>query len=202
MEQLIRNTGNLHVRITLYSNYDCINSHWFEQSSGGYQYGETYFGAMVDALNLNPKQVREMFVENHDKMPGKWPSIKNRIGNEFIDYKQFFVEMENQSCGACNLTIVGLMSVSDFMDGKPKEIIIPKGNSVGMFSSMNGGGSCIEAPLLKDMEIDLSKAHPTEYDRWALELDYGSYSIDGAYGVTKEFWKNKIIVKSHQKQTT
>ena len=32
------------------SNYDCINSNWFE-SQGGYRYEESYFGDMVDSLN-------------------------------------------------------------------------------------------------------------------------------------------------------
>lgn len=57
IKDLIRNTGPINCRVELFSNYDCINSHWFEAiQGGGYGYEETYFGAMVDALNLNPEK--------------------------------------------------------------------------------------------------------------------------------------------------
>lgn len=199
-ERLLKNTGSIPVRITLYSNYDCINSHWFEQSSGGYGYVQSYFGAMVNALKLNPRKVKEKFISHGDKMYGLWPNKDERDGKEYVDYGQFFVEMENQSCPACNLVVVGKMNLQDLMNGKPEIIVIPKGNYVGMFSSMNGGGSPIEAPLLRDMKINLSKHYPTQYDFWRMEYDKASYSINGAYGVTKEFWKKEIQVLTYKKE--
>lgn len=200
-EQLLKNTKNIPVRITLYSNYDCINSHYFEQSSGGYGNVQTYFGHMVKELKLNPAKVKEKFIAHGDKMYGKWQNIPQRNGKEYVDYGQFYVEMENQCCGACNLIIVGLMNLRDFIKGKPKEIIIPKGNYVGMYSTMNGGGSPIETPLLRDMKIDLTKKFPTQYDYWRLETDTPNwgYTINNAYGVTKEFWGKQITIKSYVK---
>lgn len=199
-KQLLKNTSKIPVRITLYSNYDCINSHWFEQSSGGYGYVQSYFGAMVNALKLNPRKVKEKFISHGDKMYGLWPNKPQRDGKEYVDYGQFFVEMENQSCPACNLVVVGMIDLQDLMNGKPEIIVIPKGNYVGMFSSMNGGGSPIEAPLLRDMKINLSKHYPTQYDFWRMEYDKGSYSINGAYSVTKEFWKKQIQVLTYKKE--
>ena len=48
---LLKNTDDIPVRVEMLSNYDCINSHWLE-SQGGYVYPDSYFGDMVDALNL------------------------------------------------------------------------------------------------------------------------------------------------------
>src|SRR5690625_3313480 len=42
------------MRLGLYSDYDCQVSHFLESESGGYSYEESYFGDMVDALNLCP----------------------------------------------------------------------------------------------------------------------------------------------------
>jgi len=198
IKDLIRNTSKPNLRITLFSNYDCINSNWFEQSNGGYTYKESYFGAMVDALNFNPAIVKKVFEKRGMKMPGRWPNKTRRNGKEWVDYNGFAVDMENQSCPACNLVIVGKCDLLSFWErkdpDKPVKLYLPQGNYVGMFSHMNGGGSPIECPLKFALEIDLAKATGnTDYDHWGIEVDYGSYSIDNAYGVTKEFWKKEII---------
>lgn len=52
VKELIRHTDDIPIRVEMLSNYDCINSNWFE-SQGGYRYEESYFGDMVDSLNLN-----------------------------------------------------------------------------------------------------------------------------------------------------
>ena len=51
------------------SDYDCINSNWFE-SQGGYSYEESYFGDMVDSLNLNPAQVKKLLTSHGYKVYG------------------------------------------------------------------------------------------------------------------------------------
>ena len=58
VKDLIRYTDDIPIRVEMLSDYDCINSNWFE-SQGGYSYEESYFGDMVDSLNLNPAQVKE-----------------------------------------------------------------------------------------------------------------------------------------------
>lgn len=59
---LLKNTDDIPVRVEMLSNYDCINSHWLE-SQGGYVYPDSYFGDMVDALNLNPAKVKRFLAE-------------------------------------------------------------------------------------------------------------------------------------------
>ena len=59
--ELIKHTDDIPVRVEMLSDYDCINSNWWE-SQGGYRYEESYFGDMVDALRLNPARVKKMLV--------------------------------------------------------------------------------------------------------------------------------------------
>jgi len=194
VKQLIRNTGTVSVRVVMKSNYDCINSHYFETSggSGGYSYKESYFGAMVDILNLNPAKVKQLLLEKNLKAIGSFPNLKYRDGKEYVSYAEFWQELENNSCGAGELVFVGKVGLEDFVDGIPTTLVIPKGNNCGIFSSYQGGGSVIEMELLRDFKVKLDKTRKTIYDKFELVHDTGKYSIDNVYGVTTKFWGNEI----------
>lgn len=193
---LLSNTSNIPLRVTMYSNYDCINSHWFETSgNGGYSYKESYFGAMVDTLKLNPKKVKELLKSKGINTFGSFPNLKARDGKEYVSYQDFWQELENSSCGANLLTFVTCIEASDILKLESlSKIRIPKGNNVGLFSSFQGGGSVIEMGLLKDFDIDLSKHGLTKYDTFVIEIDKGTYSINNVYGVTSNFWGNTIEI--------
>lgn len=199
IEDLIKNTGPINCRVELFSNYDCINSHWFEAiQGGGYSYEETYFGAMIDALNLNPGKMKEALEKREITIYGEWPDLKERNGEEFVDYDKFVRELENSTCGANLLTIVCKVDLSMIIEkgGLPSKFTIPKGNNVGLFSSFQGGGSTIECPLLRDIVIDTEKRGETEYDHWSKILpdddrDNG-YGINDVYGVHSDFFGNEI----------
>jgi hypothetical protein len=103
IEKLLKNTCAIPVRIELLSNYDCINSHWFE-SQGGFSYEESYFGDMVDALRLNPKKVKQLLLAHGEKARGRFPDRKSRDGLELVSYEQFYEELINSSCAATLLT--------------------------------------------------------------------------------------------------
>lgn len=184
---------DLNIRLELFSNYDCINSHWLE-SDGGYQYEESYFGDAIDQLKLDPWKVKVMLVERGVKVHGDWPHRKD--DDRLIEYKAFWQEIENRSCGANLLTIVGKVDGYDFLSNYNNKIVsvtIPKGNNVGFFSSMQGGGSTIEAPLLRETKIELNKKlDDSGYLKWGLFVDHGSYSISGAYGVCSSFWGQEL----------
>jgi|688.fasta_scaffold290541_2 hypothetical protein len=196
-KDILRNTSPVPVRVSLYSNYDCMNSWWFESQSP-ISYQESYIGAAIDALNLNPAKVKKMFTEKGVKVCGKWPNLKGRDGKEYVKYPDFWVELENQSCPAVLLTIVGSIDAADFLDipeGGINKITIPAGNNVGFFSSWQGGGSTIEASLQRPFTIDLKGHKATKYDHWSLQIDgdkESGYGIDYSYGVTRQFWGNNI----------
>ena len=195
LKDLIRNTNSVEVRIPLYSNYDCINSHYFE---GSYSYRESYFGDMVDVLNLNPAKVKKLLVENNVEVYGSFPNYKHREGKELVSYADFWQELENSSCGANLLVFTGLLNLQDLLDKdfKVVELTIPKGNNCGLFSSTYGGGSVLEMELQRDFKIKLDvprKKGLTKYDSFGLLIDDANgYSIDSVYGMSRSFWRNEI----------
>ena len=205
LNQLLKNTGLVNIRIEMGSNYDCINSHWFETSGGGgYEYEQSYFGDMVDQLNLNPAKVKKMLLEHDIKCFGVFPNKKNRDGKEFVSYTDFWQELENSSCGVNQLTFLGRIDLRDLdsKDGylKPIGVTIPAGNNCGLFSSMQGGGSVMEMKLLRDKKIDLVNPfarNKTKYDTYHLFVEgdkNGGYGIDQVYGVTSEFFGKEVAL--------
>ncbi len=156
LQDLLRNTDDIPVRVVLISDYDCINSHWLE-SSGGYSYEESYFGDMVDALNLNPRKVKRILLEHGEKIWGGFPDKRSRNREEQVSYEQFYEELENSTCGANLLTYVATVRMQELYDAdfKLPEIIISKGNKCGIYSSMQGGGSLMEMELIQDVRLIL-----------------------------------------------
>jgi hypothetical protein len=151
---------------------------------------------MVDALNLCPQLVKKELLKHGINCFGKWPTKKNRHGNEYVDYNEFYIELENSCAPANNLVIVGKIDLSDFIDiPELDKITIPKGNNVGIFSSMNGGGSPFDMELKRDLTISLKNPWgKTKYDTWRICSDSVSYGINEAYGVTKQFWGSDLLL--------
>lgn len=201
LPDLLRNIGDIPVRVALISCYDCINSHWLE-SSGGYSYEESYFGDMVDALNLNPHKVEKILLEHGEKVYGLFPNKRSRNGKEQVSYEQFYEELENSTCGANLLTYVATVNVKKLYETgfDFTEIIIPKGNMCGLYSSMQGGGSLMEMELKEDVKLQLTKRN---YPYFRLELDkWGSgydYSIKQTYGVDDSFFGKSLNIISQPK---
>lgn len=199
IKDLLRNTNKIPVRIEFISNYDCINSHWFE-SSGGYGYKNSYFGDMVDVLNLNPYKVKKLLLEHDIKVFGKFPNKRSRNGKEQVSYEQFFEELENSVSSANLLTYTATIDVKELYDAdfNLSEIIIPKGNMCGLFSSMQGGGSLIEMELKNDVKINLTKKSNYPYFRLDLEKNGNGYhySIKQVYGVLDSFYGKPLSINT------
>ena len=115
VKDLIRYTDDIPIRVEMLSDYDCINSNWFE-SQGGYSYEESYFGDMVDSLNLNPAQVKKLLTSHGYKVYGRFPNRKSRNGKEQVSYEQFYEELINSCCGANLLTYIGKVSLKELYD--------------------------------------------------------------------------------------
>lgn len=187
VNDLIKNTRDIPVRVEMLSNYDCINSCWLE-SQGGFRYKESYFRDMIDTLRLNPAKVKKALTDKGYMVYGRFPNKKYRDGKEQVSYEDFCQELENACCGANLLTYIGLVNLRDLYDAdfKIKEVIIPKGNTCGLFSSMYGGGSLIEMELKSDVRIRLDKARKDGYGfRLRLDNERSEYdcSIKHVYGV-------------------
>ena len=180
------------------SNYDCINTCWLE-SQGGFRCRESYFGDMIDTLDLNPAKVKKIFVEKGYTVYGRFPNIKSRDGKEQVSYEDFCQEMENSCCGANLLTYIGIVNLKDLYDAafKVREVTIPKGNTCGLFSTMYGGGSLIDMELKQDVRIRLDKARKDGYGfRPHLDNECSKYdcSIKHVYGVRDVFFGKHISI--------
>jgi hypothetical protein len=184
VEKLLRNTRDIPVRVEMLSNYDCINSHRLE-SQGGFSYGESYFGDMIDALWLNPKKVKRLLVSHGETVCGRFPNRAYRDGRELVSYKQFYEELINSSCGANLLTFTATINPMKLYESgfNLSTLTIPRGNRCGLFSSLWGGGSILEMVLERDVTVDLER---TKYPQYRLEFETngrdGDYSIRQVYG--------------------
>ena len=198
VKDLIRYTDDIPIRVEMLSDYDCINSNWFE-SQGGYRYEESYFGDMVDSLNLNPARVKKILTEHGYRAYGRFPNRKNRNGKEQVSYEQFYEELINSCCGANLLTYIGKVSLKELYDAdfSLKEVIIPKGNCCGLFSSTYGGGSLLEMELKQDVKLKLEVKGCNGF-RFRLDDERSKYdySIQHVYGVDDSFFNNPVSIVS------
>lgn len=194
LTDLIRHTDDIPIRVEMLSNNDCINSNWFE-SQGGYRYVASYFGDMVDCLNLNPAGVKEILAEHGYRTSGYFPNLKNRNGKELVSYDQFYGELINSCCSANLLTYIGRVNLKELYESEftPGGIVIPKGNYCGLFSSVFGGGSLLEMELKQDVRLKLgiNNCHGFHF-RLDEERTKYDYSIQHVYGVDDSFFGGKV----------
>ena len=191
---LLKNTDDIPVRIEMLSNYDCINSHWLE-SQGGYVYPDSYFGDMVDALNLNPAKVKKFLAEKGIAVYGRCHYRKSRDGKELVSYEDFHRELVNSCCGANLLTYIGTINLKELYESgfSVAKVTIPKDNCCGIFSSMYGGGSVLDMKLRSDVTIELKiedyHGHRLLIDNPCKRYDY---SIGHVYGVSDSFFGETV----------
>lgn len=194
LTELIKHTDDIPVRVEMLSDYDCINSHWFE-SQHGYRYESSYFGDMVDALRLNPTRVKKILTEHGYRTCGHFPNLKSRNGKEQVSYEQFYEELINSCCSVNLLTYIGRVNLKELYDSgfSLSEIVIPKGNYCGLFSSASGGGSLLEMELKQDVRLKLgtNKYHGFHF-RLDEERTKYDYSIRHVYGVDDSFFGGKV----------
>lgn len=196
LKELIRNTDDIPVRVEMLSDNDCINSNWFESQSG-FSYENSYFGDIIDSLSLNPAEVKKLLTGHGYKVYGRFPNKKSRNGREQVSYEQFYEEMLNSCCSANLLVYIGKVSLKDLYDANfsVSEVIIPKGNCCGLFSSAFGGGSLIEMELKQDVTLKLEGKRGCGY-RFRLDAECSKYdySIQHVYGVDDSFFNNAVRI--------
>ena len=154
---------------------------------------------MVDSLNLNPAQVKKLLTSHGYKVYGRFPNRKSRNGKEQVSYEQFYEELINSCCGANLLTYLGKVSLKELYDAdfSLKEVIIPKGNCCGLFSSTYGGGSLLEMELKQDVKLKLEVKGCNGF-RFRLDDERSKYdySIQHVYGVDDSFFNNAVSIVS------
>lgn len=203
VKDLIKNTNDIPVRIEMLSNYDCINSHWLE-SQGGYVYPGSYFGDMVDALNLNPAKVKSLLADKGIRVYGRCPDRKSRNGKEQVSYEDFHRELVNSCCGGNLLTYIGKINPKELLDYgfSVTKVTVPKGNHCGIFSSMYGGGSVLDMELREDVTLELKTEN---YHGYRLVIDNPQkkydYSIRQVYSVGDSFFDEIVKLTPATQET-
>lgn len=183
-------SGTLNIVVAMHSNYDCINSHWFE-ASNGYSLKE-YFGDVVKTLGLNRKNIGKLLTDHSIKKIG--PGWINNKSKELVSYKEFWEEEENRSSPACLLVFVGQVNIYDYLTKKFNKVIIPKGNTCGYYSHWEGGGSLIGMELLHDFKIQLDEEFK-DGRKFSLFIDgERGYSIKEVYGAYDSFFGEEITL--------
>lgn len=172
LEQLVNNTGldgQVCAYIDMTSSFDCVNSYELE-SENGFSYDKSYFGDMIDQLNLNPSKVEKLLHTEGAKTVGDFPDIPARDGQEFVRYDQFVEELvNNPDLGLLVfLTKVDLKDLVD-KDFDVEEVVVPKGNRCGLFFSGVGSGSILGMELQRDIKLDVR--HEEAGRRMWLTLD-------------------------------
>jgi len=166
-------------RLTLFSNYDCINSHWFEMGGGGYAPEESYFGDVLEVLGINPAELQPITGINEED-EAKWPDIPR---DPVVDFNQFWAECENRTCGACLLVATVSLKAWDIINtDKIWAIEVPAGTDIFFFSSFQGGGSLMSMQAIKPMVVELKVLADNDYKpSWELCSDT-EYSVTQVYG--------------------
>lgn len=172
LEQLVNNTGldgQVCAYIDMTIGFDCVNSYELE-SENGFAYKNTYFGDMIDQLNLNPSKVEELLHVEGAKTVGVFPDLSARDGQEFVRYDQFVQEIvNNPDLGLLVfLTKVDLKELVD-KDFDVQEVVVPKGNRCGLFFSGISSGSILGMELQRDIKLDMR--HEEEGRSMWLTLD-------------------------------
>ena len=97
------------------------------------------------------------------------------------------------------MTYIGKVSLKELYDAdfSLKEVIIPKGNCCGLFSSTYGGGSLLEMELKQDVKLKLEVKGCNGF-RFRLddERSKSDYSIQHVYGVDDSFFNNPVSIVS------
>ncbi len=183
------------VRICLFSNYDCMNSHWLT-SQEGYAYEDHYFGDFIDALNLNPQKVKKLLVEADITVYGRWPNKKSRDGKEYVAYDKLIQEIENTTSGANLLVFLGMLDLYKWVTTESMVITIPEGNNCGLFDSMYGGGSVLELKLIRDKTIDLKDTG--EYPHYGMRYDKEGYGVVEVYCAYESIFGDTVTIKKEE----
>lgn len=198
IQEMLSNT-TINVRITLNSNYDCMNSNYF-MNQCGYQY-DGIFKQIIDALNLNPATVHFHMTKAGFNIYGKFPDFEERNDQEYVSYEHFISELDNSIWSCNHLTFIWKLNAGHITEKDSEEfyeVTIPKGNVCGLFDSTTWSWSLIECVLLKDFTVTIAKELEGKYDFYSLEIDdlwVNGYWIHNTYWLTQSAWWKNISIK-------
>jgi hypothetical protein len=191
VKEYIKGTNEIPIRISIHSNWDIINSHWFENQCG-YSYKDNYLQTMIDVLNLNPYKVGELLKQREYNVIDDFTNLKEREGEEKISYEDFITELENNCCGG-NITFLCYVSLEDLIrkDFKLNKITIPAECICGIFNSFAGGGSVMKIETKKEIVIENNEEINFQIN---IDKKKDSYSFSNIYGIIESYYFKKTLL--------
>jgi hypothetical protein len=123
IEQLVKTTPDVRVRVVIHSNYEGVN------------YADRGTGDFKDSDYI--REVRKLLKENIDEK-----SFQDELDNIMSCVNQFIFYFKTD-----------VQSLIGINEGFKKSITIPKGAWAGFYDSWNGSGSVLEVKLLEDITL-------------------------------------------------
>lgn len=183
---ICRQTDKPNVRVTLFSNGDCLNSnHW--ESLDGYCYTNDYLGDLLDTLNINPQAFKKAAVARNFNLRGAWPNKKNRDEKNLVTISALLDELDNNTC-ASNWVFLNQVEIQE-IGSDLSAVVVPKGTLCGLFSHFEGGGSLLDCVTLYDITLDLTKK---SYPHFSMRSDFGKYSVKEVYGTDNRIFESPL----------
>lgn len=175
--------------LSMMSNYDCVGSYHGE--GGAYSYEESYFGDMLDFLNMNPALMKEELGKAGMDALGEFPDKPERNRSEAADYRELLIELLNTTSGGNTLTFMSRYPLEEYVKQGgmvPGKIIIPSGTPYTLFSSFYGGGGACKATTKKSITVDMQGRilH--------MRPDTSRYGPKAVYGCGNEMYGDSFTV--------
>ncbi len=189
--------SSVNVVVTAHSNYDCLSSDWAMEST--YEYYDSYFGDMLDFLNINPAKFKEE-VDKIDYLNtgGEFPDLPERNDKEVIKIEDLLQELNNNTSPS-NYIFITRMPVDEAIEffkekEKAEYVLIKKDTISGLFSHFQGGGSLLECYVKQDSFIKI-KTDKSKHTCLDIEVEPVKhyYTVADVYGIyNSEFERGGI----------
>lgn len=191
-KDLFRSSDNLRVRVPVFSNFDCINSCFFE---GSIEY-DGYMGAIIDLLQINPIGVKRACLHYDLPFTGKFPNKSSRK-SPAVSAMDLIKSYRETGCGANLFCFFGEVDVYEHIGhGTPTGITIPKGANCGFFSSTYGGSGDLDITTQRDFVFESLQYGPTSYDSIEILPDeINGYSVRDVFGEHMGYFNTQLTLK-------
>lgn len=140
-----------HAYIRFHSNYDCAIPLW---EQGGLYANGTALSALMSALSLNPKKVRDAARKRDIQTFGSWRNVASREGKEVVAYDDFINVIIETPCYG-NWSFFGKLDMHDLSEAgfDDEKMTIPKGTSCCFYNWWNGSGSLDFCDTIRDISV-------------------------------------------------
>lgn len=145
---LLKNSGNLPLRMTVTSNFEVSDTKFYPMEYDG------YFRDLLDFLQINPQDAKKELLRYDYKVVGRWPNKPKR--NPIVNFdKKFIEELNNNSGNSSRWVFLAEIDIKKWLNADSKVVTVPKGTQCGLFDNWAGSGSVIECETVRSFTTTL-----------------------------------------------